>query len=81
MEQRPYIEASEGHVLTDGKNYVRRTYPASGLSADGFYEITEAEYEAIMEAKAAEEDDDEDNPDRATEEDYQQALREMGVSV
>jgi hypothetical protein len=73
MKKREHIEASDGHVLTDGKNYGRRIYLASGLSADGFYEITEAEYEAIM---AAEED--EDNPDRATEEDYRAALRDMG---
>lgn len=76
MNKRPYTEASEGYILTNGEIYGRRIYLADGLSADGFYEITEAEYEAIM---AAEED--EDNPDRATEEDYRAALRDMGVSV
>jgi hypothetical protein len=78
MEKREPIKASEGHILTNGTIYGRIIYLADGLSADGFREITEAEYEDII---AAEEDEDIDNPDRATEEDYQQALRDMGVSV
>lgn len=73
MEKRKRIEASEGHIITNGTIYGRIIYLADGLSADGFYEITEAEYEAIMAAEA-----DEDNPDRATEEDYRAALRDMG---
>lgn len=81
MEKRKGIEASAGHIITNGVIYCHRITLAEGLSYDGFYEITEAEYEAIMEAKAAEEDEDIDDPDRATEEDYQQALRDMGVSV
>lgn len=76
MEKRKGIEASAGHILTNGVIYCHRITLAEGLSYDGFHEITEAEYEAIM---AAEED--EDNPDRATEEDYRAALRDMGVSV
>ena len=74
MEQRAYIEATEGHILTNGTIYGRRIYLANGVSADDFYEITLAEYEAIIA-------DDADDPDRATEEDYQSALRDMGVSL
>jgi hypothetical protein len=76
MEKREPIKASEGYILTNGTIYGRIIYLAEGVSADGFYEITEAEYEAIMAA-----DEGEDNPDRATEEDYRAALRDMGVSV
>ena len=75
MEQRAYIEATEGHILTNGAIYGRRIYLADGVSEDDFYEITEEEYEEIIAA------DGEDNPDRATEEDYRAALRDMGVSV
>ena len=76
MGHRAYIEATEGHILTNGAIYGRRIYLADGVSEGDFYEITEEEYESIL---AAEED--EDNPDRATEEDYRAALREMGVIV
>ena len=76
MGHRAYIEATEGHILTNGAIYGRRIYLADGVSEGDFYEIIEEEYESIL---AAEED--EDNPDRATEEDYRAALREMGVIV
>lgn len=76
MEKRKGMEASDGHILTNGVIYCHRITLAEGLSYDGFYEITEAEYEAILAAEA-----DDDDPDRATEEDYQAALRDMGVSL
>lgn len=43
------LTASEGHILTDGKFYVREKYLASGDEGDGWYEITEAEYQKILE--------------------------------
>ena len=52
---RDFIEAREGYILTDGKTYGKRIYLAEGISKDAFYEITEAEYNAIQEEQAAEE--------------------------
>ena len=48
------LTASEGHVLTNGENYGRIVYLASGDEGDGWYEITEAEYEKIKEAEEVE---------------------------
>ena len=42
------LTASEGHILTDGENYGRIVYLASGDEGTAWYEITEAEYEAKM---------------------------------
>ena len=42
------LEASEGKVLTDGETYGKTIYLADGLDESAFYEITEAEYEALM---------------------------------
>ena len=62
--------ANNGMILTNGEAFGRVVFLGTGDSADNWYEITEAEYEALMEK---------DNT--ATEEDYQAALREMGVKV
>ena len=42
------LTASEGHILTDGENYGRIVYLASGDEGEKWYEITEAEYKAKM---------------------------------
>ena len=73
---RTPIKASDGHILTNGEVYGTEIFLADGVSADDFYEITLAEYEEIIATES-----DEDDPDRATEEDYQSALRDMGVKV
>ena len=43
------LKASEGHILTDGENYGAMVSLASGDEGDGWYEITEAEYQAKLE--------------------------------
>ena len=65
--------ADEGMVLTDNSSFV--TTVCLGKEDDGasWYEITEAEAEELM--------NDESTEDKATEADYQAALREMGVNV
>lgn len=67
------LVASEGMMLTNGTAYGRVVYLASDDSADNWYEITKEEAEARMAEIPVE--------DEATEEDYQSALREMGVNV
>lgn len=48
------LTASEGHVLTNGESFGKIVYLASGDEGDGWYEITEAEYEKIKEAEEIE---------------------------
>ena len=70
---RPVWIADEGMMLTDGSSFV--TTVCLGKEDDGasWYEITEAEAEELMNDEATE--------DKATEADYQAALRDMGVNV
>lgn len=42
------LTASEGHILTDGENYGKIVYLASGDEGEKWYEITEREYEYKM---------------------------------
>lgn len=49
---RDYIEASEGMILTDGVTYGKMIFLAEGVDKSAFYEITEEEYNRIMEAEA-----------------------------
>lgn len=51
---RDYMEARMGFMLTNGEIYGKRIYLAEGVDKDAFYEITEEEYNAKMEAEATE---------------------------
>ena len=50
------LTASEGHILTDGENYGRIVYLASGDEGEEWYEITEEEYRKIVEKEDLEND-------------------------
>lgn len=72
MAERIILTADEGYVYTDGKIYGSMIYLAEGVSADNFKQITLEEYNEIMNAPEDE---------LATETDYQNALRELGVKI
>lgn len=64
---RKTINATEGHILTNGQVYGRTIYLAEGVDENTFYEIAEEELEAIQaEAEA---------------EDYERALQRFGVNA
>lgn len=68
MADRIILKVSDAKVFTDGNIYGKQIYLEEGMSAERFYEITDEEYEQII------------NDDDATEEDYLQALERLGVS-
>ena len=67
--ERIIMTATEGHILTNGEVYGRTIYLAEGETGEDFYEITDAEYEALQESE------------EATPEDYQAALARLGVNA
>lgn len=52
--KRKGIQANDGMIYTNGKIYGKTIYLADGVSAKAFYEITGAEYEAILAAQESE---------------------------
>ncbi len=50
------IRAEEGMWLTDGENYGKTMDLGAGVTADKFYEITDAEYQEILKAQEEEMD-------------------------
>lgn len=49
MKQRIVIYAEQGKILTNGEIYGKQIFLAETENADSFYEITDAEYQAILE--------------------------------
>ena len=66
------LTASESMMLTNGSAYGKEIYLGVNDSPENWYEITEEAYEEILKQQESE---------MATEEDYQNALRDMGVKV
>ena len=54
MKTRVVLCADAGKVLTDGTVYGKTVFLADGRSAEEFHEITEEEYEAVLEAEEKE---------------------------
>ena len=69
---RKVIYADEGMIATNGVNYGSIITLAEGVDVDGYYEITEEEYNALFNT---------DESESATDEDYQNALKEFGVQI
>ena len=68
--ERVTLTADPGMVLTNGTDYGRVIYLAEGADPAAYHQITEAEYEAIMESEPA---------DAPAPEDYEAALARLGV--
>lgn len=54
MKTRTVLYADDGYVLTNGEIYGKTLFLADSASALDFYEITDEEYQAVLDAQAAE---------------------------
>lgn len=48
MKTREVLYADENMILTDGTHYGKVIFVGEGKCAEDYYEITEAEYEAVI---------------------------------
>ena len=72
--------ANEGMILTNGTIYGRQIILADGMDSTIFYEITEEEYNALIEENNEMVEVD-NGFNQVSEDDYQNALRDMGVEI
>ena len=47
--ERTILKARQGYVYTNGVDYGKIIYLANGVNADSYYEITDEEYNKILE--------------------------------
>lgn len=47
--ERTVLKSREGYIFTNGTDYGKIIYLANGINADSYYEITEEEYNKILE--------------------------------
>ena len=65
--ERVILTADDGMVLTNGTDYGKVIYLAEGADPSVYYQITEEQYNAMMESELAEDAD------------YEAALARLGV--
>ena len=73
------IYANEGMYKTNGIIYGKEILLEEGLDGSDFYEITDEEYNALFENDEMVEGRNTFN--QISEDDYQEALRDMGVAI
>ena len=52
MKTRTILYAENGKILTDGEIYGKTIFLAEGQTEEGYYEITQAEYDEILKKEA-----------------------------
>ena len=72
------LYASEGMYKTNGIIYGKEILLEEDLDGNDFYEITDEEYNALFENEMVEVSD---GFNQISEDDYQDALRDMGVAI
>lgn len=62
MKTRTVLYADEGMVLTNGEIYGKQIFLAAGDDGSSYYEITQEDYETLLQAEQREERNDSVSP-------------------